>query len=208
MSAFQSAPADGDNDWTKDDSDESVTGEEVNDESEEDDDDEGDEESHAVEMSTSASSTGKSSKGKVKEVPLSKKEKAAIKAKEMAELDNVFAEFGIDAHASSTGKESAASGKDMKGETDAASPSESGDKKKKKKKKKTTAQKPVASESPSAPLTKDEIKARLAAKAASAGKVAKPKVSIAVSAALKGGGDGKVQSKSEIKKAKALDWER
>ena len=34
------------------------------------------------------------------------------------------------------------------------------------------------------------------------------KVSVAVSAALNKGGDGKVQSKSEIKKAKALDWER
>ena len=205
MSSFQNKPEGGDNDWTKDDSDESVADEEVNDESDENDDKDGD--SITFKSNTGVISATKGSKGKVKNAPLSKKEKAAMKAKEMADMDDVFAEFGIDIQAVAMGERTITSSKDGTSE-ESSTFSTSPEKKKKRKKK--IAPKPATTESttPAIPLSKEEIKAKLSAKAAAAVAKAKPKVSIAVSAALKGGGDGKVQSKSEIKKAKALDWER
>lgn len=133
--------------------------------------------------------------------PLSKKEKAALKQKEMEDLDDVFAEFGIDVEKSGGAtEEEAVEKEEMDADVD-----RSGDKKKKKKKK-PKAKKPE--EEVAAPaISKEEARAKLLA--AKKGGAGKSKVSDAVAAALRAKGeDTKKQSKSERKKAQSLDWER
>ena len=198
MSVFRKNEAEVENDWAAEESDESVTEEAVLDEfSEEDEDDDDEGASGEVRANVGAKKKGNSA-------PLSKKEKAALKAKELAEMDDVFAEFGIDIPNVEVKRDD----EETKEPVIASGTSDSSDKKRKKRKKKMTQKASAVIEAtPAVPLTKEEIKARLAAKTAGA-KPKGPKVSTAISVALKEGGDGKHQTKSEIKKAKALDWER
>ncbi len=98
-------------------------------------------------------------KAPVKNKQLSKAEKAALKKKELEEMDSIFSEMGID----------------LATETDvtpavapiaATNDAETKDKKKRKKKSgaKSSAPKPAAVVEPATPLTEEQIKARLAAK--------------------------------------------
>lgn len=203
MSGFEQPGKDADA-WLNDESDASVEAEAEAEVIDSDDDEEDNEEGAA----SSTSATDSDAKKLVKEIPLkplSKKEKAALKKKELDEMDDVFAEFGIDVDAT-VATTAPTSSEPVQEKTNAGDASDK-KKKKKKPKKKTEA---AADAAPVVPLTKEQIKAKLAAKAAAASNSNKGgKVPDSVAAALKEKSDAeKKMSKSERKRAQALDWER
>jgi len=102
---------------------------------------------------------------------LSKKEKEALKKKELDEMDDIFNEMGITLEAAPTAADSA-NVEAIQADAD----SDAKDKKKKKKTKTANKTKTPAAEAPAeaeeAPLSKEEIKARLVAKQAALAKKA------------------------------------
>ena len=200
MSAFREKKVSSKDDWIKDDSDASVGGNEEAEQSEgeSEDDEDLDETINNVEERKPLSKS-------VSKQPLSKKEKAALKVKELEELDDIFSEFGIDVKKSGSGSGEMADASAMNGgQTDQAEGGEDNPDDKKKKKKKKPKKKPEDN-SMVPTMSKEEARAKLAKKI-NAG--TKSKMTDAASEALKAG-DGKAKKMSKSQRKKTLpEWDR
>ncbi len=200
MSAFAGEKASRNDDWTKEDSDASIGGEE-GDAGESEDDESEDEEDDDGKLDDDVKK--EEAKGKIGiQQPLSKKEKAALKAKELEDLDDIFSEFGIDIKKSGDGNGKEVDDSAKKGaQADADGTNATSDKKKKKKKK----PKKKPEEDTAAPaLSKEEARAKLAKKVASK---SKDKVSDAA-AAIKADSEGTKKVSKSVRKKTLPEWDR